>query len=91
MMIYIEQRDRENISSIYVLMLLRNNKTIITHNIKNNKIKYSKNAINGGELLFRFAVSNMGDLYAVKNQLANVEDRLNELLQLHDRLPNNGT
>ena len=26
-------------------MILRNNKTIITHNIKNNNIKYSKNAI----------------------------------------------
>ena len=68
-------------------MILRNNKTIITHNIKNNNIKYSKNAINGGELRFRFAVNNMGDLDAVKNQLTNVEDRLNELLQLQDRLP----
>ena len=26
-------------------MILRNNKTIITHDIKNNNIKYSKNAI----------------------------------------------
>ena len=53
-------------------MTLRCNTTIITQN-SNNKIKYnnnainqySNNAINGGELRFRFAVSNyMGDFDA---------------------------
>ena len=75
-------------------MILRNNKKIITQN-NNNNIKYnnnalnqySNNAINSGELRLRLAVNNEGDLDAVKNQLTNVEDRLNELLQLQNRLP----